>query len=95
MELALPIIVLGGMYVISNQDNTKPPKKEGFIQNNTTLTKNQVKALPNTNTQPRNFPTNGISELKENPKYYPSPNAATDPCRQERCWHRTAGCRRP
>ena len=42
MELALPIIVLGGMYVISNQDNTKPPKKEGFIQNNTTLTKNQV-----------------------------------------------------
>ena len=78
MELALPIIVLGGMYVISNQDNTKPPKKEGFIQNNTTLTKNQVKALPNTNTQPRNFPTNGISELKENPKYYPSPNAATD-----------------
>ena len=52
--------------------------KEPFTMNNKTLQKVQVNALPNTNTPPKNFPVNGVSELLRNPHYYPNPNTATD-----------------
>ena len=68
-EVAIPLIALGGMYMMSNQN-----KKEGF----TNMT-NQKNALPYVNppTPPINYPT--LSDVsKENVKYYPNPNQTTD-----------------
>ncbi len=65
MELAIPLIALGGLYVASNQNqnNTKPLKKENF--NNmgtvsnlqvTTPQTNLSNYVPNTNVPPSNYP---------------------------------------
>jgi hypothetical protein len=64
-ELAIPLIVLGGLYVVSNQD-----KKEKF-ENRTT------NYLPNTQLLPENYPT--TTEVKDsNIKKYPNANQTTD-----------------
>lgn len=85
MELAIPLIALGGMYVISNQNkdnkidnkeihlNAKNQRKQGFT--NMGKTKNY---LPNTNVPPQNYPVMNNSELMDNIQQYPNPNAATD-----------------
>lgn len=92
MEVAIPIVLLGGMYVISNQDkeenqenmhcnnsnNKKERNREGFQPNSRNLQKVRNMELPNNNPIPENFPVNGVSELKENPNYYPNPNFAMD-----------------
>ena len=73
MEIAIPIVVLGGMYVLSNQDakdKETAQSKEGFIADRTTP-KVQYDALPNTNTPIINFPVGEPSEVKQNPNYYP------------------------
>jgi hypothetical protein len=84
-EIAIPMAVLGGMYILSNQkdksiSNTDRViiKREGFEPNNTTIPKNVTKQLPNSNTPAVNYPVNGMAEMKHSPNYYPSPNAATD-----------------
>jgi hypothetical protein len=89
MELAIPLIALGGMYVISNKSNEPPKniynnlkskgangnseKKENFI--NMGKTPNY---LPNTNVPPQNYPVMNNSELIDNIQEYPNPNSATD-----------------
>lgn len=85
MEVAIPMVLLGGMYVLSNQDsenrNTRTPQqniREGFQPNNTTIPKVVSKQLPNNNIPQANFPVNGTSELKKNVRYYPNPNDAMD-----------------
>jgi len=88
MELAIPIIALGGMYVISNQTNDdnkeKNSKKENFnnmgIRTNlqTSKTGPLSNYLPNTNVPPQNYPIMNNNELVDSVQEYPNPNTATD-----------------
>ena len=68
MELAVPLVALGGLYVASNQEN----KKEGY--------KNMGKptnSLPNMDPLPVNYPKN-IGVANNNPNKYRNPNTVTD-----------------
>jgi hypothetical protein len=91
MEIAIPLVALGGMYVISNQNKNnsskelKNGKKENF--NNMGIrtnlgTKNTESPLsnylPNTNIAPQNYPIMNNKELVDNVQEYPNPNVATD-----------------
>ena len=77
MELALPLIALGGMYIISNQPskncNDKNIKNENFANMG-----KKANQLPNTNIPPQNYPVSNINELVDTVQEYPNPNAATD-----------------
>jgi hypothetical protein len=91
MELAIPLVALGGMYVISNQKTNKEGltkksnMKDGF--NNMGIRTNlQEKTpeskfsnyLPNTDIPPQNYPIMNNKELIDNVQEYPNPNVATD-----------------
>jgi hypothetical protein len=94
MEIAIPLIALGGMYIISNQKNEDCIKKELRLSNNNNIenfdnagirTNLAVKEsnlhgnyLPNTNIPPQNFPITNINELVDNTQEYVNPNIATD-----------------
>lgn len=91
MEIAVPLIALGGMYIISNQKNEDCTKKEirklnqeNFVNMGirTNLATNQSNLhgnyLPNTNIPPQNFPTTNINQLVDTVQEYPNPNIATD-----------------
>jgi len=73
MELAIPLIALGGMYVVSNQKNKPCDAREKF----TNMGK-PANYLPNTNTPSQNFPVSNINQLVDTVQEYPNPNAATD-----------------
>ena len=80
MELAIPLIALGGMYVISNQSsqNREPLRNENRIkmrQENFTNMGKQTNYLPNTNVLPQNFPVTNINQLVDTVQEYPNPNA--------------------
>jgi hypothetical protein len=64
MELAIPLIALGGMYIISNQT-----KNESFSNIN-------KKGL--INDLPKNYPVIDTDELLDNDYKYSNPNTATD-----------------
>jgi hypothetical protein len=51
MEIAIPLIALGGLYVVSKQSNSSNSKKEGFQFNNS-----MNSDLPNTDIPDRNYP---------------------------------------
>ena len=88
MEIAIPLIALGGMYVVSNQSNEncadreirRSSRQERFtnmgIRSN--LGVRADNGLPNTNIPPQNFPVSNINELIDTVKKYPNPNTATD-----------------
>jgi len=87
MEIALPLIALGGMYVISNQKNEETTKKEirkktqeNFVNMGITSEQSQLHGnyLPNTNIPPQNFPVSNINQLVDTVQNYPNPNIATD-----------------
>ena len=91
MEIAIPLMALGGMYIISNQKNEDCAKKEirKITQENfanmgmrTNLaTRNSElhgNYLPNTNNPPQNFPVSNINQLVDTVEHYPNPNTATD-----------------
>jgi hypothetical protein len=69
MELAIPLLALGGLYVISNQSNKEPLPKEGFSSNKKPLI-NQ--------TYPENYPVNNDAELTDTEYKYANPNTASD-----------------
>jgi hypothetical protein len=79
MEIAIPLIALGGMYVASNQNknknnnNSSAPKKENFA----TMGANP-NYLPNTNIPPSNYPIINNKELVDNVQEYVNPNVASD-----------------
>ena len=90
MELAIPLVALGGMYVISNQKNKKceNPKEYKKVQNSQQQI-NQGKEnftnmgqfsnyLPNTNIPPQNYPVTNQKELVDTVQEYPNPNVSTD-----------------
>ena len=91
MEIAIPLIALGGMYVVSNQSNENCTKKEirqkrqeNFtnmgIRSNLATRQSELHGnyLPNTNIPPQNFPVSNINQLVDTVQEYPNPNAATD-----------------
>jgi len=91
MELAIPLIALGGMYIISNKNNdtSKNIYNETFVPNNTNKkgSKGQenfdnmgkkANYLPNTHVPPQNYPIMNNSELIDTVQEYPNPNAASD-----------------
>lgn len=61
MEIAIPLIALGSMYIISNQPKPEDKKKEGFS------------SLPNTNVPDKNFP----DDTANNPELDVSSKLAT------------------
>jgi hypothetical protein len=90
MELAIPLIALGGMYVVSNQQS-QSCKKEihknsqenftnmGIVTNLATKTSPTFgNYLPNTNIPPQNYPITNINQLVDTVQEYPNPNTATD-----------------
>ena len=91
MEIAIPLIALGGMYIISNQSNENCTKKEirqnrqeNFsnmgIRSNLAVKESNLYGnyLPNTNIPPQNFPVSNINQLVDTVQEYPNPNTATD-----------------
>ena len=87
MEIAIPLIALGGMYVVSNQTNENSNKKEIRKSNQEKFTNMGIRSnlgvktdnyLPNTNIPPQNFPVTNINQLVDTVQEYPNPNTATD-----------------
>jgi hypothetical protein len=89
MELAIPLVALGGMYVISNQNKEGLTKKSNMKEsfNNMGIRTNLQEKLPeskfsnylpNTNVPPQNYPIMNNKELIDNVQEYPNPNTATD-----------------
>jgi hypothetical protein len=90
MELAIPLIALGGMYVISNQKSSKtnnttvkaqPYESFNNMGIRTNLATRTDNYLPNTNIPPQNYPVPNLNEIsgeKFNIHSYPNPNVATD-----------------
>ena len=83
MEIALPILALGGLYVISNsqsqssiETNKKNIKK--MTQEKFTNMGGQANYLPNTNTPSQNYPVTNSKQLIDTVQEYPNPNTATD-----------------
>ena len=90
MEIAIPILALGGMYVISNQSSNtntnknknknkyeNPPNFQNSQENFTNMGK-QANYLPNTDIPPQNFPVSNINQLVDTVQQYSNPNVATD-----------------
>ena len=69
MELAIPLLCLGGLYVISNQNN--PSQRENFETGKKSM-------LPNVDPLVQNYPVLNQKELVDNTSAYLSPNNATD-----------------
>ena len=83
MEIAIPLLALGGMYVVSNQSNENCSKKEIRQQRqenytNMGIRSNQNNYLPNTNIPPQNYPVSNVNQLIDTVEKYPNPNVATD-----------------
>ena len=87
MEIAIPLLALGGMYVVSNQTNENCTKKEIRKQRHENFTNMGIRSnlgvktdnyLPNINIPPQNFPVSNINQLVDTVQEYPNPNAATD-----------------
>jgi hypothetical protein len=79
MELAIPLLALGGLYVISNQSNKtensisktslKPGNIEGFVGNKKSLIKENY---------PENYPVSNPDDLLDTDYKYMNPNTASD-----------------
>lgn len=91
MEIAVPLLALGGIYIISNQKNEDCTKKEIRKLSQENFTNMGIKSnlatkqselhgnyLPNTNTAPQNYPAKNINQLVDTIQEYPNPNTATD-----------------
>lgn len=93
-EIAIPLAILGGLYIVANKDNTqvnqnneniqnKQNIQEGFLPKNNRLKPKIIqKELENRNTPHLNYPTQNTNayeqELSLSPDYYPEPNQTTD-----------------
>ena len=68
MELAIPLIALGGMYIVSNQQPSQScdfekGKSQKLSQENFANMGAHRNYLPNTNIPPQNFPVTNINQL--------------------------------
>jgi hypothetical protein len=87
MELAIPLIALGGMYIISNQSGTNENnrnsinnrnKNSNVVKENFTNMGQKPNTLPNVNPIPQNYPSPNISQILDNVQEYKNPNIETD-----------------
>jgi hypothetical protein len=76
MEVAIPILALGGLYVVANQNNSKQ-RKRPLLENFQTAGA-RPNYLPNTNIPPQNYPVTNLNQLVDTVQEYPNPNVATD-----------------
>ena len=74
MELAIPLVALGGLYVISNQGSSK---RELGVENYENMGK-KANYLPNLNIPSSNYPVTNKTELLDTDQVYVNPNTATD-----------------
>ena len=82
MELAIPILALGGLYVVSNQksnNNNKSSKGEPTAEKEE-FTNMGVKRnyLPNVEELPQNYPVTNRTQLADTVQNYANPNVASD-----------------
>jgi hypothetical protein len=81
MELAIPLIALGGLFVVANQSKEKNKKQNttnSSIKDNFTPMGQKPNYLPNTHTLIRNYPVTNEKELEDDTILeFPSPNTAT------------------
>ena len=80
MEIAIPVVALGALYVISNQK-----KKEKFTEREA----KKEQELPNTDVPPVNYPVQTYGELGSNINYYSNANAATDKYYQQDAYEKS------
>jgi hypothetical protein len=89
MEVAIPLLALGGIYVISNQNKNKNKNKNKTIMNskqqlhpqpqeNFTNMGGPTNYLPNTKTIAQNYPVENLNEVIDTVNNFPNPNTATD-----------------
>jgi len=84
MELAIPLIALGSMYIVSNQssNNSESSQKrrleKGIKNIEGYQNLNNTKILPNTTTPPQNYPITDLEQLKDTVQKYEDPNTITD-----------------
>jgi len=81
MELAIPLLALGGMYVISNQsnENCESNDEQANQQENFDNMGATANYLPNQNIIPQNFPVPNLNQvIEDTTQNYPNPNTATD-----------------
>jgi hypothetical protein len=80
MEIAIPLIALGGMYVVSNQTNDNTTKKQirDIRKENFTNMGAKPNYLPNTDIPLQNYPVPNKNNKTDNVQEYQNPNAATD-----------------
>jgi len=83
MEIAIPLIALGGMYVASNQNKNNKNNKNSNSNNNSKKENFESMGaksnyLPNTNVPPTNYPVLNNKELLDNVQEYVNPNLASD-----------------
>ena len=80
MEIAIPLIALGGMYVVSNQNSKKQViyNKNNQKQENFTNMGRDINYLPNNDIPPQNFPVENINQVVDTVNNYANPNTATD-----------------
>jgi len=79
MEIAIPLIALGGMYVVSNQNNNKNSQKSSNKKpENFTNMGRQTNYLPNNIIPAQNYPVENLNEVADNVNKYSNPNTATD-----------------
>ena len=79
MEIAIPILALGGLYVISNSqsqssDETKKKSIKKMTQETFTNMGSSSNYLPNLNTPPQNYPVTNTPQLINTVQEYPNPN---------------------
>jgi hypothetical protein len=87
MEVAIPAIALGAMYILSKDDKSqkednKKLKREHFDNVSAPASRALHPGELDKHGRPRvpqtNFPVQTYEELTHNPNFYPDPNAATD-----------------
>lgn len=87
MEIAIPLIALGGMYVVSNQNNNQnknyqksnnKTQKQNQNQENFANMGRQTNYLPNNIIPPQNYPVENLNQVADTVNKYSNPNTATD-----------------
>lgn len=90
-EIAIPIALLGGMYILSNQEKKENnnQQKEGFNVNRYNKdTRSRMSSNLKQNMQQNNFPVNGKAEMINNPNYYPNENHAMSDYFEQKTYER-------
>ena len=84
MEIVLPLLALGGMYVISSRRTAPKPESANTHHAAPLITENYenmgrpVNTLPNTNIPAQNYPVPNYQDIGDTVQHYPNPNVATD-----------------